>query len=128
MPRLVFDTRFFLEHFFSGDEHVRRAAKEFVSTTNERHVSVVTLHELYFILLTMQGRDVAALRTQSVQDAFDVVAVNSQIAIGAAELRNKYHIPMGDSLIAATCGEIGAGCVTDDPHFTKIKEIKSRWI
>ncbi len=128
MPKLCFDTRFFVEHFFSSDNRTRLRAKEFVTGMKERHVSAVTLHELYFIELAKRGREVARLRIQSIQDFFDVVGVDSQVAINAAELRNKYRIPMGDSLIAATCRVIGAECVTDDPHFTKMKEIKTRWI
>ncbi len=128
MPKLVFDTRFFVEHFFSSDGRTRLRAKEFVTATKERHVSAVTLHELYCLELAKRGRDVAVIRIQSIRDFFDVVGVDSQIAIVAAELRNKYRIPMGDSLIAATCREAGAECVTDDPHFAKIKEIKTRWL
>ncbi len=128
MPKLVFDTRFFVEHFFSSDPRARLRAKEFVTGIKERYVSAVSLHELYLIELAKRGREVAMLRAQSIQDFFDVVGVDSQIAINAAELRNKYRIPMGDSLIAATCREIAAECVTDDPHFTKMKEVKTRWL
>ena len=68
------------------------------------------------------------VRVQGVQDLFRVVEVDSQIAIDAAEIRSRYKIPMGDSLIAATCKNAGAQCVTDDPHLKEMKELRTRWI
>jgi predicted nucleic acid-binding protein len=128
MPRLLCDTRFFVECFFSDNMELQVKAKDIVTKNKDRYVSAVTLHELYLLELTRRGREIAKLRVQAIQDAFRVVEVTAQIAIDAAELRTKYRIPMGDSLIAATCQSIRALCVTDDPHLTEMKEIKTRWI
>jgi len=127
MPSFLYDTRFLVEYFFSNEHELQVRAKDFVAKNRTRYVSVVSLHELYFLELASRGRNVGRLRLQGVQDVFHVVDVNSQIAIDASELRRKYRIPMGDSLIAATCRFLGAQCVTDDPHFAQIKEIKTRW-
>jgi predicted nucleic acid-binding protein len=35
---------------------------------------------------------------------------------------------MGDSMIAATASALSAVCITDDPHFKQISEIKTEWI
>ncbi len=128
MLKLVYDTRFFFEYFYSIDKGTQRRAKEFVSQNKGGYVSTITLHELYLLDLQKRGRETARISLQAVQDLFRVAAVNSQVAIDAAELRNRYRIPMGDSLIAATCHIMGAQCVTDDPHFTKLREIKTHWI
>ncbi len=63
-----------------------------------------------------------------IEDAFEVVDVNKEVALEAAELRKRYTAPMGDGLIAATTKIMGGICVTDDPHIRAMKEIKSRWI
>jgi predicted nucleic acid-binding protein len=128
MPRLVYDTRFFVECFFSDDTAVQAEAKDLVTKNKDRAVSAVTIHELYLLELSRRGREIARLRVQGLQDMFRVVEVDSQIAIDAAEIRLKHKIPMGDSIIAATCRRLAAQCVTDDPHLTKMKEIKTRWI
>lgn len=127
MPKLVYDTRFFFEYFYTtkGELHLR--AKDFVSKNKDRYVSVVTLHELYLLDLQKRGREIAKLSLQTIQDLFRVAQVDSKIAITAAELRNRYKLPMGDSLIAATCEALDARCITDDPHLIRIKEIKTRW-
>jgi predicted nucleic acid-binding protein len=128
MPRLVCDTRFFVECFFSDDMGLQFKAKDLLAKNKDRYVSAVTLHELYLLELTRRGREIAKLRVQGVQDVFRVAGVNSRIAISAAEIRAKYRVPMGDSLIAATCQAVHAQCVTDDPHLAEMKEIKTRWI
>lgn len=132
MPKpqsLIYDTRFFMEHFYSTDQHVLDLTKkEIDSTVSRRIVSVITIHEFYRLNLDRAGRDVARIRTRMIEDAFEVVDVNGQIALEAAELRKRYDSPMGDSLIAATAKIIGGICVTDDPHIRSMKEIKCRWI
>jgi predicted nucleic acid-binding protein len=128
MPSLIYDTRFFVEYFFSTDNSLQVQTKHFVAKNKERYVSVATLHELYLLELARRGREIATLRLRGVLDLFRVVGVSLEIAISAAELRHKYRIPLGDSLIAATCQALEGQCVTDDPHFTKVKEIKTLWI
>lgn len=127
MSRAVYDTRFFLEYFYSGNSHTLNRAKDDIQKTRERLVSTITIHELFKLILEKEGRAVAKVRTKTVHDYFKVVAVNSEIASEGAELRHRYGIPMGDSLIAATAKMARTNCVTDDPHFKKIKEIRTRW-
>ena len=61
-------------------------------------------------------------------EEFEIVPVDDQIAQVSAELRHKYQLPMGDSMIAATALMLKAVCITDDPHFKQIKEIQTAWI
>lgn len=132
MPRaspLLFDTRFFVEHFFSSHkETLKLTTREIEKPKAEKIVSVIVLHEFYRLNLERQGRDVAKLRTTMIKDSFRIVDVDSSISIEGAELRKKYSIPMADSLIAATAKVLNAVCVTDDPHLREIKEIRSRWL
>ena len=132
MPKaeaFLYDTRFFVEHFYSSDERTLAQTKaEIESTTHERMVSVITLHEFYRLNLEKQGREVASLRTNMIMDNFRSVDVNANISVQGAELRKKYSIPMGDSLIAATAKVLKYTCITDDPHLRDIREIKTRWI
>ena len=132
MPRsssILYDTRFFVEHFYSKDRHILNLTRaEIDSHNHEKLVSVVTLHEFYRLNLERAGRPVAKLRTSMIVDGFSVVDINTEIAIDAAELRKRYSCPMGDGLLIATAKALNAICVTDDPHIREIKEIKSRWM
>lgn len=128
MPRLVYDTRFFVEYFYSDNKQTQEKARNLISASRDRHISAITIHELYRMSLAKEGRETAKMRREAIEDLFSVVDVDSNLAVRAAELRHKRVMPMGDSLIAATCIVLKGECVTDDPHFTQVKEIKVRWI
>jgi len=129
MPeRSVFDTRFFIEYFYSKDPRLLGRLKGYLRSVKVRIVSAVTVHELYRIDLEKEGRDVARLRSEVLQRDFKVIGVDYELAIRSAELRSKYRIPMADSMIAATAQVYKCPVVSDDPHFEKIKGLETRWI
>jgi len=128
MPeRSVYDTRFFVEYFYSGDSEFLRRLKEDLRSVRDRKVSVVTIHEVYRIDLEREGREVARLRSETIRRDFDVVDMDYETAARSAELRSRHRIPMADSVIAATAQIHGCPVVSDDPHFQKIEGIKTRW-
>ena len=128
MSNLVYDTRFFVEHFYSGDEEVQERTKREIQTGKAKYVSVITLHEIYRLTLGKEGREPAKLRVSLISEDFEVIDVDSAIALRAAEMRHGFSLPMADSLIAATCLTLKATCVSDDPHFAAVRGLFTRWI
>ena len=128
MPDLVYDTRFFIEHFYSANEKMRERTKREILVNKAKYVSVITLHEIYRLTLEKEGRETAQLRVNLISKDFEVVDVDSAIALKAAEMRHGIPLPMADSMIAATCFTLKAVCVSDDPHFTKLRGLSTRWI
>jgi predicted nucleic acid-binding protein len=127
MSRTVYDTRFFIEHYYSKDEKVLQRTKQELRG-REKYVSAIVIHEVYQLTLAREGREPAMLRTTLLEKDFKIVRVDAEIAKGSAELRHKYKLSMAHSMIAATASHLKASCVSDDPHFQTIKEIKTRWI
>ena len=128
MSKTVYDTRFFIEHYYSADKEVLRKTKEEIRKTKERYISAIVVHEVYQLTLRQEGRETAILRTSLLEKDFRVVDVDSEIAKSSAELRFKYKTSMADSIIAATSISLDATCFSDDPHIKAIKEIKTKWI
>jgi predicted nucleic acid-binding protein len=128
MSRTVYDTRFFIEHYYSRDAAVLRKTKEEMRKTRERYISAVVVHEVYQLSLEREGRETAVLRTSLLEKDFKVVVVDSNIAKCSAEIRHKHRVSLADSVIAATCVFLSATCVSDDPHLRAMKEIKTKWI
>ncbi len=123
----VYDTRFFIELYNSKDELTKKkASKE--KQRKKRYVSTVVVHELYNNSLSKEGRETARLKVTFLKKEFEIIPVDDQVAEVSAELRHKYHLSMGDSMIAATASVLKATCITDDPHFKQIKEIETSWI
>jgi predicted nucleic acid-binding protein len=127
MSRTVYDTRFFIEHYYSNDEKVLQRSREELRS-REKYVSAIVIHEVYQLTLSHEGRETAILRTTLLEKDFKTVKVDADIARSSAELRHKYRLSMADSIIAATTLHLKATCLSDDPHFRVIKEIKTRWI
>jgi predicted nucleic acid-binding protein len=128
MPDFLYDTRFFIEHFYSRNEKMRERTKREILANKAKYVSVITLHEIYRLTLQKEGREAAQLRVSLISKDFEVVDVDTAIALKAAEMRHGSPLPMADSMIAATCLTIKAVCVSDDPHFTRLRGLSTRWI
>lgn len=128
MSKTVYDTRFFIEHYYSKDGEVLRKTKEEIRKTKERYISAVVIHEVYRLTLEREGRETAILRASLLEKDFKVVDVDSEIARNSAELRHRCRISLADSIVAATSLSLNATCLSDDLHLKAIKEIRTQWI
>ncbi len=127
MNKASYDSRFFVEFFYSKDENLQRKIRV-EKKRKEKYVSTVVIHEVYKLSLAREGRETATLRAVLMKKDFQVIPVDDQIAQISAELRHRYNLSMGDSMVAATASILKAVCVSDDPHFQQIKEIETTWI
>lgn len=125
--RAVYDTRFFMEYFYSADEKLLKKMRDDLRATKDRYVSAITVHEVYNLTLSKDGRKAAKSRAEVLERDFKVVKVDAAIAVHSAELRHKYRIHMSDSIIAATACRFRAPVVTDDEHFRLVEEVKVKW-
>jgi predicted nucleic acid-binding protein len=128
MPeKSVYDTRFFVEYFYSGDADFLGRLKEDLRVVRERLVSALIVHEIHRLNLEKEGREVATLRSETICRDFNVVDVDYETAVRSAELRSRHRMPMADSVIAATAQIHDCSLVSDDPHFQGIENLKTRW-
>jgi predicted nucleic acid-binding protein len=127
MNKAVFDSRFFVEFYYSRDETSKKKIAE-KKKFRDRYISSIVVHEVYNFSLSREGREVAKLRATLMNEEFQVIPVDDQVAQTSAELRHKYQLSMGDSMIAATALSLKAILISDDPHFKQIKEIETIWI
>jgi len=127
MSKAVYDTRFFAELYYSKDEKLLQKIRE-EKRRQEKFISTVVIHEVYRLTLAREGRETAVLRIALLKQDFKVIPVTVEIAEISAEFRHRYNLSMGDSMIAATASSLKALCVSDDPHFKRIKEINTTWI
>ncbi|MGA3061382.1 MAG: PIN domain-containing protein [Candidatus Bathyarchaeia archaeon] len=128
MPdRVLYDTRFFVEYFYSENKELLRKLKEELRSVKERMVSTLTVHEMHRINLKKEGKDVANLRSDTIHRDFRVVDVDYETAIKSAELRSGHQIPMADSVIAAAAQIYRCSIFSDDAHFKEIQNLKTKW-
>jgi predicted nucleic acid-binding protein len=124
----VYDTRFFIEHYYSIEAARLKKTREAIRKAKERFISAIVLHEIYWLTLEQEGQETATMRASLLEKDFKVIKVDAEIAKSSAQLRHKYHIGMAESIIAATAQVLKATCLTDDPRFKSVNEIKISWI
>jgi toxin FitB len=123
----LFDTRFFIEYYYSTDKELVRKLKEELRLANERIISSLTVHEVHRFVLRSDGKEVAILRSNAIKRDCRIIDVNYQIAVKSAELRNTHPMPMADSVIAATAIFEGCPLFSDDAHFKNIDGLRTVW-
>ena len=128
MSRTTYDTRFFVEHYYSRDSKVVKSTTEEIRQEKNKTISSIVIHEVYRLTLQKEGRQAAKLRTELMSKDFGILTVSRELAVVSAEIRQEHRIPMADSIIAATAIFLKAVCITDDPHISAIREVKTRWI
>ena len=132
MTRTI-DTRFFIRHFTANTDEVRNKTRQKIRELEKESalLPTVVIHELYKYVYQHLGRETADLRLRSiVNSGFSTVNLDVEIAKRSAELRCKHSdLPTSDAIIAATSILMKSfRVVTDDPHFSVIKEIKVEWL
>jgi predicted nucleic acid-binding protein len=127
MPKKVYDTRFLIELYYTKNQKTLQKIQTH-KRQREKYISTIVIHEIHKLTLMREGRETATLRTTLLKKDFQTIPIDTEIAQTSAELRHRYNLPMGDSIIAATAQKLKATCISDDQHFRQIKEIKTTWI
>jgi predicted nucleic acid-binding protein len=127
LNRRLYETRFFVEYFYSDDAEFVKKLKEELRSAKERMVSSLTVHEMHRINLQREGKEVAALRSNTIRGDFRVLDVDYEVAVKSAELRGTNRMPMADSVIAATAQIHDCVLFSDDAHFKEVKNLKIKW-
>ena len=123
----VYDTRFFTQLYRSSNSEEKKKIRTEM-TRKDKCVSPIVIHELYHSSIAIEGREIAKIKIAYIKQDFQIVPVDAPIAEISAEIRHNYHIPMGDSIIAATALRLKSVCITDDQHIRQIREIETAWI
>jgi predicted nucleic acid-binding protein len=118
--RVLYDTRFIAAIYYPSDGDEAPRIRRELTTNLSKYVSSVTVYELYKLSLELEGRAAADLRTELLKRDFTIANLDWKIAKEAALLWKKYRVP--------TALQLKASCVSNDPHFGKMKELHTRWV
>jgi predicted nucleic acid-binding protein len=108
---------------------MRPQVKSELQARKPRYVSAITIHEVYRIALEEEGRDLARIRKSAIERDFEIIDVDSEIAVESAEIKVSQgrDFPIADAIIAATAKLRKLVCFTDDRHIKSIARLKTRW-
>lgn len=131
--RIVLDSRFIMEYFYSDETETKQKAARKVKDIIQRKEGIlptIVISEAVQTICEQIGKEEAEICYANLtRSGLKIQSLNAPIAKQAGLLRSKYrNIPMGDCIIAATAIANQATILSDDPHFDTIQETKRSWI
>ncbi|MFA5896982.1 MAG: PIN domain-containing protein [Thermoplasmata archaeon] len=129
----VLDSKFLLTHYITDDEEVlSRTRAKLAQLRKERRgvLPSIVLAEVTNAVCRAGGRDKALAQVRALEHyGLEVVPLDVGLARDAGFLRCAHRdLPLADCIIAATALRLGARVITDDPHFSKVKGLRTTWI
>ena len=131
--KLVLDTRFLTEHFYSDQtETKRKTTKKLRELTEKREgiLPTIVISEIVQITCEKRGKEMAETRYLALMESgLQIQNLSPAIAKQAGLLKCRHkNVPMGDCIIASTAIVNQARILSDDPHFDNMEEAKRIWI
>ncbi len=117
----VVDSSGWLEYFADGPNASSFSAP--LENTEELIVPVITIYEVFKVLLRESGENAALQGATAMQQA-RIIDLTSPIAMAAASLSLRHSLPMADSIILATARKNDAVLWTQDVGFKNFPGVK----
>jgi predicted nucleic acid-binding protein len=129
----ILDSRFLVTHYTSHDEEVlSKTRAKLAALRRERRgvLPTIVIAEVTNTVCQEGGRDKAQTQLRALEHAgLEVVPLDIDLARKAGFLQCVHRdLPMADCVIAATALRLGGRVVTNDPHFSKVRGLRTTWI
>jgi predicted nucleic acid-binding protein len=129
----ILDSKFLLTHYGAKDEEVlSRTRTKLAALRKERRgvLPSIVIAEVANAICQAAGRTEALAKLKALEHAgLEVVQLDAELAREAGFLQCVYRdLPLADCVIAATALRLRGRVVSDDPHFSKIRGLRTTWI
>jgi len=129
----ILDSKFLLTHYVTDEEEIlARTRAKLAALRKERRgiLPSIVIAEVTNAVCREAGRGKAFAQLRALEHAgLEVVPLDAGLARDAGLLRCvRRDLPMADCVIAATALRLGGCVVTNDPHFSKVKGLRTTWI
>ncbi len=129
----ILDSKFLLTHYGAKDEEIlSRTRTKLAALRRERRgvLPSIVIAEVVNAICQEAGRPEALAQLRALEHAgLEVVPLDAGLAREAGLLKCVHRdIPMADCVIAATALRLRGRVVTNDPHFSKMKGLRTTWI
>lgn len=129
----VLDSRFLLTHYGTDDEEVLSLTRAKLAQLRRERRGIlpsIVLAEVMNAVCREAGRGQALAQVRALeQSGMTIVPLDIDLAREAGLLRCAHRdLPMADCIIAATAMRLRARVLTDDPHFARVKGLRTTWI
>ncbi len=108
--------------YFAGDANSDTFSKP-IENISQLIVPSITLTEVFKSILRQRGED-AALQVAAHMEQGQIIVLDEELAINAANFGVKYKLPLADSIIYATTRKYGATLWTQDSDFKGLNGVQ----
>jgi len=116
----IVDSSLWVEYFLEND--IDQSVIDIIKDTDNLYIPVISLYEVYKKFLSIGDSEKANIAVTIMQNA-DVIGINPQLAVLAAQLGRQHNLPMADSIIYATAVLWDAELYTQDKHFENLERV-----
>ena len=129
----ILDSTFLVTHYTTDDEQIlSRTRAKLAALRRERRgvLPSVVVAEVTNAVCREGGREKALAQLGALEHAgLEVMPLDIGLARDAGLLKCVHRdVPMADCVIAVTALRLGGRVVTNDPHFSKVKGLRTTWI
>ena len=129
----ILDSRFLLTHYAAGDEDTLSRTRTKLAELRKGRRGIlpsIVIAEVTNAVCRSDGRDKALAQMRALEHSgLEVVPLDAALARDAGFLRCAHRdLPIADCVIAVTALRLGGRVVTNDPHFSKVKGLRTTWI
>jgi len=129
----ILDSTFLVTHYTTDDEQIlSRTRAKLAALRKERRgvLPSVVVAEVTNAVCREGGREKALAQLGALEHAgLEVMPLDIGLARDAGLLKCVHRdVPMADCVIAVTALRLGGRVVTNDPHFSKVKGLRTTWI
>lgn len=129
----ILDSKFFITHYASKDEKVLARTREKLSGLRRDRRGIIpsiVIAELTNLVCREGGKDKALAQVRALEHSgLEITQLDASLARDAGLLRCELRdLPTADCVIAVTALRNKGVVVTDDPHFSKVKGLRTTWI
>ncbi len=132
MRNYVLDSYAMLAYFQNeaGAQSVQQLLSESASDESALFISCINLGEIAYITRRKSGPETAEFIVSAVDMLpIEVVGVDRELALGAAEIKADYPISYADCFALALAKRVGGTVVTGDPEFEKVgDQVPIQWL
>jgi len=116
----IVDSSLWVEYFLEND--INQSIIDAIKDTDNLYIPVIILYEVYKKFLSIGDSEKANIAVTIMQNA-NVIDINPQLAVLAAQLSKQRELPMADSIIYAAAVLWDAELYTQDKHFENLDHV-----
>ena len=126
MRNYVLDSYAMLAYFQNeaGSQYVQQLLSKSAADESALFISCINLGEIAYITRRKSGPETAEVIVSAVDMLpIEVVGVDRELALGAAEIKADYPISYADCFVLALAKRVEGTVVTGDPEFEKVGDL-----